>query len=85
MGHVLTENRNGLVVDVRITQATGTAERDAAAEMQGEASLEAGYGELAASIDVLYSVPENVRIPIILAMRISIAKFTGPARRNWSQ
>jgi IS5 family transposase len=33
MGHVLTENRNGLVVDVRITQATGTAERDAAAEM----------------------------------------------------
>jgi transposase len=33
MGHVLTENRNGLVVDVRVTQATGTAERDAAAEM----------------------------------------------------
>jgi hypothetical protein len=23
MGHVLTENRNGLVVDVRVTQATG--------------------------------------------------------------
>jgi chemotaxis response regulator CheB len=33
MGHVLTENRNGLVVDVRVTQATGTAERDAAVEM----------------------------------------------------
>ena len=32
-GHVITENRNGLVVDVRLTQATGTAERDAAAEM----------------------------------------------------
>lgn len=32
-GHVLTENRSGLVVDVRLTQATGTAERDAAAEM----------------------------------------------------
>ena len=29
LGHVLTENRNGLVVDVRTTQATGTAERDA--------------------------------------------------------
>jgi transposase len=26
MGHVLTENRNGLVVDVRVTQATGTVE-----------------------------------------------------------
>ena len=33
LGHVLTENRNGLVVDVRLTQATGTAERDAAADM----------------------------------------------------
>lgn len=35
LGHVLTENRNGLVVDVRLTQATGTAERDAGAEMLG--------------------------------------------------
>jgi transposase len=33
LGHVLTENRNGLVVDVRVSQATGTAERDAAIEM----------------------------------------------------
>ena len=33
LGHVLTENRNGLVVDVRLTQASGTAERDAAEAM----------------------------------------------------
>jgi IS5 family transposase len=33
LGHVLTENRNGLVVDVRTTQASGTAERDAAVAM----------------------------------------------------
>jgi len=33
LGHVLTENRNGLVVDVRVTAATGTAERDAAVDM----------------------------------------------------
>jgi transposase len=33
LGHVLMENRNGLVVDTRVTQATGTAERDAAEEM----------------------------------------------------
>ena len=32
-GHVLMENRNGLVVNVRLTQATGTAEREAAVEM----------------------------------------------------
>lgn len=33
LGHVLTENRNGLIVDVRLTQAGGTAERDAALAM----------------------------------------------------
>lgn len=32
-GHALMENRNGLCVDVRVTRATGTAERDAGAEM----------------------------------------------------
>ena len=32
-GHVLMENRNGLVVDVSLTQATGTAEWDAALDM----------------------------------------------------
>jgi transposase len=35
LGHVVTENRNGLVVDVRLTQATGTAEREAAIQMVG--------------------------------------------------
>jgi transposase len=33
MGHTLMENRNGLVLDARVTQATGTAEREAAADM----------------------------------------------------
>jgi hypothetical protein len=33
LGHIPTENRNGLVVDVRLTQATGTAERETALEM----------------------------------------------------
>ncbi|HTP44180.1 MAG TPA: IS5 family transposase [Candidatus Acidoferrum sp.] len=33
LGHVVTENRNGLVVDTRLTMASGTAERDAAVEM----------------------------------------------------
>jgi transposase len=32
-GHVLMENRQGLVVDVRVTQASGNAERDAALDM----------------------------------------------------
>src|SRR5215216_1898295 len=33
MGHVLMENRNGLAVDVLLTQATGTAEREAATRL----------------------------------------------------
>ncbi len=36
LGHVLTENRNGLVVNTRLTQATGYAEREAALEMVAE-------------------------------------------------
>jgi len=36
MGHVLMENRNGLVIDVAMTQATGTAEREAALDMLGQ-------------------------------------------------
>ena len=33
MGHVLMENRNGLVVDTSLTKATGTAEREAGVAM----------------------------------------------------
>ena len=33
MGHALTENRNGLVVEACLTQASGTAERTAAIDM----------------------------------------------------
>jgi transposase len=36
MGHVVIDNRHGLVVATRYTQATGTAERDAAAELVKE-------------------------------------------------
>jgi transposase len=35
MGHLLMENRNGLIVDALVTQASGTAERDAAEAMLG--------------------------------------------------
>lgn len=33
MGHVLMENRHGLVVDVLVTHVTGTTEREAALTM----------------------------------------------------
>ena len=39
LGHVATDNRCGLVVNVQTTKATGVAERDAAAEMLGEIAV----------------------------------------------
>jgi transposase len=36
LGHVMMENRNGLVVNARVTKASGKAERQTAAEMLGE-------------------------------------------------
>jgi transposase len=36
LGHLLMENRHGLIVDALVTAATGTAERDAALTMLGE-------------------------------------------------
>jgi hypothetical protein len=33
MGHLMTENRNGLIVDAQVTEATGTAERETGLEM----------------------------------------------------
>jgi transposase len=33
MGHLLAENRNGLIVDARLSEASGTAERDSAIDM----------------------------------------------------
>ena len=35
MGHLLMENRNGLIVDALVTQASGTAEREAAEAVLG--------------------------------------------------
>jgi|SRR5580693_59424 transposase len=35
-GHVLMENRHGLVVNTQVTQATGTCEREASVEMMAE-------------------------------------------------
>jgi len=43
MGHLLMENRHGLVVDARLTHATGTAEREAAASMLEHHPTARGY------------------------------------------
>jgi transposase len=39
LGHLLTENRHGFIIDSAVTDASGTAERDAAIAMLGELPL----------------------------------------------
>ena len=57
LGHVLAENRNGLVLQTQVTMATGTAEREAALEM-----LEARTGRRRVTVggDKGYDVHEFV-------------------------
>jgi len=51
MGHALMENRHGLVMDARVTEATGTAERDTALAMVGKRS---GTRRITVGADKLY-------------------------------
>ena len=72
-GHLLMENRHGLVVDARLTQATGTAEPEAAlamlAEVPGNRQITAGadkaydtasFVEQARALHVTPHVAQNV-------------------------
>jgi IS5 family transposase len=51
MGHLLMENRSGLMVDARLSLATGTAEREIAAAMLGDLPAR---GRITVGADKLY-------------------------------
>jgi transposase len=57
MGHVLMENRNGLAVAARLTQATGTAEREACLDMIEEVG---GNRRITLGGDKNYDVRDHV-------------------------
>lgn len=57
LGHVLMENRNGLAVAVRLTQATGTAEREACLDMIEEVG---GNRRITLGGDKNYDVRDHV-------------------------
>jgi transposase len=57
LGHVLMENRHALVVDTRLSLATGTAEREAALEMVAERP---GNHRITLGADKAYDVAEFV-------------------------
>jgi transposase len=58
LGHALMENRNGFVVNTRLTHADGTAERLAALEMVEEIE---GRGRITVGADKAYDTKEFVR------------------------
>lgn len=57
MGHVLMENRSSLVVDARLTHATGTAEREAALDMLASVP---GRHKITVGADKAYDVGDFV-------------------------
>jgi hypothetical protein len=57
MGHVVIENRNGLVVQSTLTHATGTAEREAACAMIDEL---ADAGRITLAADKAYDTTDFV-------------------------
>ena len=59
-GHLLTENRNGLIVQAELSRATGTAERDAGLELMKKARKET-KGRLTVAADKNYDTREFVR------------------------
>jgi IS5 family transposase len=59
LGHVLMENRHGLVVATRLTAATGTAEREAALEMVKE-KRKSRRGRVTLGGDKNYDTHEHV-------------------------
>jgi transposase len=59
-GQVLMENRNGLVTGTRLTQATGTAEREAAVDMAEEIAMPDGH-RVTVGADKAYDTHDFVR------------------------
>jgi IS5 family transposase len=57
LGHVLMENRNGLAVAARLTQATGTAEREACLDMIEQIG---GNRRITLGADKAYDVHDHV-------------------------
>jgi len=73
MGHLLMENRNGLAVNARVTQATGTAERQAAIAMLTDRP---GKGRITVGGDKAYDTKDFVRQTRIINVTPHVAQNT---------
>ena len=77
MGHVLMENRHGLVVRAQATAATGTAERDTAEELLEQV---AGERRVTVGADKSFDTPEFVQALRDLDVTPHIAQNTSKRR-----
>ena len=77
VGHVLMENRNGLAVAVRVTPATGTAERDAAKDMIAAIP---GRHRITLGVDKAYDIGDFVSAMRDMATTPHVAQYTGQRR-----
>ena len=79
MGHALMENRNGLIVDAELTQATGTCERETALQM-AERSISGAEATLGA--DKAYDTQDYVEALEKQGVRAHSAQ-NNKGRRSW--
>jgi len=59
-GHTLIENRNGLIVDLELTQASGSAEREAALRLLEKERTRRGRGRMSVAADKGYDTADFV-------------------------
>jgi transposase len=79
LGHLLMENRHGLIVDALVTVATGTAEREAALTMLG--ALPAG-DRITVAGDKNYDTRDFVRDTRELGITPHVAQYPETTRRG---
>jgi transposase len=76
MGHLLIENRHGLIIDVRTTHASGVAEREAEAMIQA-----AGRGRrVTLGSDKAYDAAEHIAAPRAIGVTSHVAQNTSGRR-----
>jgi transposase len=79
LGHLLTENRHGLIVDALVTPATGTAEREAAIEMLAELP---DAGRVTVGGDKNFDTRDFVRVTRELGITPHVAQYVETVHRR---
>ncbi len=79
MGHLLTENRHGLIVNALVTPATGTAEREAALAMLSELP---DTGRITLGGDKNFDTRDFIRCARELGVTPHVAQFPETTRRG---